>query len=428
MSRTILLADDSLTIQKVVELTFADTEYEVVAVSSGDDLLQRLPETRPDLVICDVIMPGKDGYEVCQEIKSNSEFLHLPVILLTGTFEPFDRDRAIAVGCSEIITKPFEAKKLVDAVERLAAAPAAPPPQAAETQEIGPDELTASDADEALDDTDVSQEYGPAEVAEAESGEEAAVQMEDVGDDLPPVDSPEEYQPDEFDLDDEASAVEWDSPDLPEIEKPPSTVEFSDFAPDPAQTLAAAEIDAMMQTEEVEAVSFEDEAAAVDEPFVDAVEAAGPFSPSGNTAEADQAIEADVDSSKTTPIDVSAVMVDHQPYLEAKAEFELDDEPGEAAVDDADTQDFDDEPGEDAMDDADTQDFGDKPPIDEVPEEASLSDADIDRIARRVLELATDRIDNIAWDVIPDMAEVVVRERVREIEAEAEAEAERESS
>ena len=129
MSRTILLADDSLTIQKVVELTFADTEYEVVAVSNGDDLLQRLPDVQPDLVICDVIMPGRDGYDVCQEIKSSSEFLHLPVILLTGTFEPFDRDRAIAVGCSEIITKPFEAKKLVDAVERLAAAPASQYPE-----------------------------------------------------------------------------------------------------------------------------------------------------------------------------------------------------------------------------------------------------------------------------------------------------------
>ena len=119
MTRTILLADDSLTIQKVVELTFADTEYNVVAQSSGEDLLQRLPEVRPDLVICDIIMPGKDGYEVCQEIKSDPSFLHIPVILLSGTFEPFDRDRALAAGCSEIITKPFEARKLVDCVERL---------------------------------------------------------------------------------------------------------------------------------------------------------------------------------------------------------------------------------------------------------------------------------------------------------------------
>ena len=121
MSSTILLADDSLTIEKVVELTFADTDYEVIAVASGDDLLQRLPDCRPDIVICDVIMPGRDGYDVCQEIKSSPEWLHLPVILLTGTFEPFDRDRALAAGCSEIVTKPFEARKLVDAVERLAA-------------------------------------------------------------------------------------------------------------------------------------------------------------------------------------------------------------------------------------------------------------------------------------------------------------------
>lgn len=81
-------------------------------------------------------------------------------------------------------------------------------------------------------------------------------------------------------------------------------------------------------------------------------------------------------------------------------------------------------PADEASDDADTQDFGDKPPVEEVPpppvEGVGLSDADVDRIARRLLELATDRIENIAWDVIPDMAEVVVRERMREIEAEAE--------
>jgi CheY-like chemotaxis protein len=125
MNGTILLADDSLTIQKVVELTFADTDFEVVALSSGDDLLERLPETQPDLVICDIIMPGKDGYEVCQEIKSDPNTLHIPVILLSGTFEPFDRDRALAAGCSEIMTKPFEARKLVDTVERLLSSGAA---------------------------------------------------------------------------------------------------------------------------------------------------------------------------------------------------------------------------------------------------------------------------------------------------------------
>jgi len=119
MIRTILLADDSLTIQKVVELTFADTDYNVVAVSSGEELLQRIVDSQPDLIICDVIMPGKDGYDVCQQIKSDPTTLHIPVILLTGTFEPFDRDRALAAGCSEIVTKPFEARKLVETVESL---------------------------------------------------------------------------------------------------------------------------------------------------------------------------------------------------------------------------------------------------------------------------------------------------------------------
>jgi len=83
------------------------------------------------------------------------------------------------------------------------------------------------------------------------------------------------------------------------------------------------------------------------------------------------------------------------------------------------------EPSDNAKDDADTQDFGDKPPAQEASEEAGgigLSDDDVDRIARRLLELASDRIEHIAWDVIPDMAEVVVRERMREIEANAEGE------
>ena len=119
MSKTILLADDSLTIQKVVELTFSDTDFKVIATSSGDELLTALPSSGADIIICDTIMPGTDGYSVCQAIKSESNTLHLPVILMTGTFEPFDRDRALAAGCSEIITKPFEARNLVETVERL---------------------------------------------------------------------------------------------------------------------------------------------------------------------------------------------------------------------------------------------------------------------------------------------------------------------
>ncbi len=138
MSGTLLLADDSITIQKVVELTFAETEHKVFAVGSGRDLLQRLPEIKPDVVLCDVVMPDMNGYDVCQALKSDPNTLHIPVVLLTGTFEPFDRDRAQAVGCDAIVTKPFEARELIGVVEELLQRipPAEEPAPAAE--EYGP--------------------------------------------------------------------------------------------------------------------------------------------------------------------------------------------------------------------------------------------------------------------------------------------------
>ena len=66
MRRRILLADDSVTIQKVIELTFMDEDYEVRAVSNGDDAIQAMPDMDPDFVIADVHMPGANGYEVCR--------------------------------------------------------------------------------------------------------------------------------------------------------------------------------------------------------------------------------------------------------------------------------------------------------------------------------------------------------------------------
>jgi CheY-like chemotaxis protein len=92
MTRKILLADDSLTIQKVVELTFMEGDYEVSAVSNGDDALAKLGEMSPDIVIADVHMPGADGFEICRATKER--FSGIPVLLLVGTFEPFEESSA----------------------------------------------------------------------------------------------------------------------------------------------------------------------------------------------------------------------------------------------------------------------------------------------------------------------------------------------
>jgi CheY-like chemotaxis protein len=121
MPKKILLADDSITIQKVVELTFSDGDYEVTAVNNGAKAIQKLGEMRPDIVLSDIIMPEKNGYEVCEYVKSHPELRHLPVILLTGTFEPFDPDRAEKAGCDAVVTKPFESQSLIHKVEELIA-------------------------------------------------------------------------------------------------------------------------------------------------------------------------------------------------------------------------------------------------------------------------------------------------------------------
>ena len=125
--RKLLLADDSPTIQKVVELTFADEGVTVVSVGSGAEALARLSEDKPDVVLADVFMPLPNGYEICQYIKQNAELRHIPVMLLVGSFEPFDEAEARRVGADDILTKPFQSiRRLIDRVGGLVSGKADP--------------------------------------------------------------------------------------------------------------------------------------------------------------------------------------------------------------------------------------------------------------------------------------------------------------
>ena len=119
MPKKILLADDSVTIQKVVELTFVEEDYEVSCVSNGRAAVEKIKGERPDILLCDVIMPEMNGYEVASFVKGDPGYSSIPVILLTGTFEPFDEDKARSSGADTYITKPFDSKMLVDKVEEL---------------------------------------------------------------------------------------------------------------------------------------------------------------------------------------------------------------------------------------------------------------------------------------------------------------------
>lgn len=118
--RKLLLADDSVTIQKVIDLTFSDEGIEVTTVGNGEQAILKLEEIQPDIVLADIFMPGRTGYEVCEHIKRDERFRHIPVLLLVGSFEPFDEAEARRVGADDYLTKPFQSiRQLVNKVTSL---------------------------------------------------------------------------------------------------------------------------------------------------------------------------------------------------------------------------------------------------------------------------------------------------------------------
>lgn len=114
----LLLADDSVTIRKVVELTFADEGIDVSTASDAQTAMQRFVEMQPDIVLVDVGLAGTSGYQICEMIKADQATKHIPVMLLVGSFEPFDGDEAHRVGADAFMTKPFNSIR--DLVNRVA--------------------------------------------------------------------------------------------------------------------------------------------------------------------------------------------------------------------------------------------------------------------------------------------------------------------
>ena len=134
MAKTILLAEDSVTIQKVVEMTFAAEDFDIVVASSGQEAVKLALANPPDIVLADLSMEGENGYDVCSTLKSLDVHSEIPVLLLHGNAAKFDEARARAVGANGEITKPFESQALIDRVKILCGVPVsdgqapAPPP------------------------------------------------------------------------------------------------------------------------------------------------------------------------------------------------------------------------------------------------------------------------------------------------------------
>lgn len=117
MGKRILLAEDSLTIQKVFELTFAQSDVALTMVDNGDDAVRLAEESAPDLVVADVTLPGKDGFQVAEELSGKARAC--PVLILCGTLSPFDEERFKKSGARSVLFKPFASQDLIDKVQEL---------------------------------------------------------------------------------------------------------------------------------------------------------------------------------------------------------------------------------------------------------------------------------------------------------------------
>ena len=119
MIQKLLLADDSMTIQRVIELTFSGEDVDVVTVGDGEEAIARIQSEKPDIVLADIGMPKRSGYEVAAFVKAHPDLSHIPVLLLAGAFEPVDEARATEVKCDGVLVKPFEPQHVISRVREL---------------------------------------------------------------------------------------------------------------------------------------------------------------------------------------------------------------------------------------------------------------------------------------------------------------------
>jgi CheY-like chemotaxis protein len=437
MSRRILLADDSVTIQKVIELTFMDEDFEVRAVSNGDEALAVLPDLRPDFVIADVHMPGANGYEVCR--RSKQLLPSVPVLLLVGTFEPFDEPQARSAGADSFLKKPFDSQELLQRVQDLLASSAPAPisaPVALPT--AAPAGFGAATAFPP----------GPTAVpAPPFVAPEPSFELPSLGPEFSESTS-------DFAAPSALRAEEpvWGSLDIeaPALSSPFADIAgISDITDEPPLTLmddqpfALEEDRPPLAFEDDRAFTLEDDASlSLDEPLTFREEEAAEVSFSYDQPQ-DRFLE-----EIERPVRVEAPAPPEPEFSWASDEERLGVPIGAAPLVDSlhETEErIDSAPsyqtgqhsqygGTAPHEPASPVAAGTESYVPQVPASAplqvgytesyggngspALTDSDIDRIARRIVELLGDKVvRDIAWEVIPDLAEVVIKDRLRELES-----------
>jgi len=141
---TVYFIDDSATMREVIKIAFRKENIQVITCPDAASALAQFDDAAPDAVITDVIMPDKDGYEVCQFIKGHDQFGHTPVILMSGVVNKSVAEKAMAVKADELIRKPFQPQDLIARVKNLLQPKRAVAPARASRADEADDEPRAS--------------------------------------------------------------------------------------------------------------------------------------------------------------------------------------------------------------------------------------------------------------------------------------------
>ena len=119
MKKKILIVEDDADISEVIQYNLEKENFQTVCVSNGEEVSQVVQKEKPHLMVLDLMLPGMDGLEVCQSIREDKKFAHLPIIMLTAKSQETDKIVGLELGADDYMTKPFSPRELIARIKAL---------------------------------------------------------------------------------------------------------------------------------------------------------------------------------------------------------------------------------------------------------------------------------------------------------------------
>ena len=360
MGVKVLLADSSVSNHKVVELAISERDVELVAVTDGNEALERVRELRPDIVLADIELPRMDGYSLCETIKGDPELSHAKIFLLKTSFASYDQDRANNAGAEGMLEKPFSPSALLNVIDtgvREFTGKSTPPAEPGEAAESEEEPLSVEVSDEVS--------FADLEMGDQATTAEISDEPLELREDMPPAAA-------------EPSAT---------VEYPDTTDRMEDLVIDTSEEVPAAEIAAPVPTE-------------VETP-VEAVEKSHP--------KVDNAVPLAVDEGiAETPLEISLEEAEEPVATPAPVESVIEPEPEPVVYDRGER-----DPAVEMV----TQKVVERLGLSGIHalDEETAEKLGRDLVEEIVRKLSDEVIREVAWEVVPDLAERMIRDAIEEI-------------